>query len=342
MSNPRDFLDEDNDSSMPQLNPRDFLEESPESSESFGQAALYAIPRVAEDFSNNIYKGIQNLPNRWKQAKIEVPGFLNPLNFIRHPIERGGQSLAGLLELGQKINHLPSETAQYAANRLHLIPERWANMVPQAPNLDEDINTYLGKPKNPGDALSRGLARNADLVMGANALLKGIPHLTKRGATKKLNKASKLAQEREIGQMSINPEIIEDARQFLPDIMQHRNNLTGTHAGDYNSLFDLQSKVGKISQARLGKIRSLFAPESAIKGQAGLEARRNLLKEMHENLQSLGHHDISDLLKQGQEDYSRYMKFRKYPRMLAGAAVAHSVPKNALTDLIKNIFMHGG
>jgi hypothetical protein len=100
----------------------------------------------------------------------------------------------------------------------------------------------------------------------------------------------------------------------------------------------LQSKLGKISQARMGKIRSLFAPESAIKGEAGLGSRNNLLNAIHENLQSQGHLDISDLLREGQRDYRRYMNFRKYPRLLAGAAAVHSAPKNALTDLIKQLW----
>ena len=91
-------------------------------------------------------------------------------------------------------------------------------------------------------------------------------------------------------------------------------------------------------QARMGKIRSLFAPESAIKGEAGLGSRNNLLNAIHENLQSQGHLDISDLLREGQRDYRRYMNFRKYPRLLAGAAAVHSAPKNALTDLIKQLW----
>lgn len=306
--------------------------------ESLGQAAMYAIPRVGMDLLNSAYQGAQNIPDYWQKAKTEVPGFLNPMQFMAHPIERGKQSLAGLLELAQKINHAPRTIAQYAANRLHLIPQELANKIPQAPNLDEDIEKYIGQPKNPGDALSRGLARNADLLIGGNALGKAMPHLTKRGATKKLRKGEKLASEREIGTLNVDPELIKDAQQFLPNILRNRETLDASHAGDYNSLFKLQSDVGKVSQARMGKIRSLFAPESAIKGEAGLESRRNLLKAIHENLQSQGHHDISDLLKQGQNDYRRYMNFRKYPMILGGAAAYHAAPKNALVDLIKKLW----
>ena len=309
-----------------------------EPQESLGTAAAYAIPRVAQDLLGSAYQGVQNIPDYWEKAKTEVPGFLNPMNFMRHPLERGKQSLAGLLELAQGINRAPKNIADYAANRLHLIPEEWANKIPTAPSLDEGIEQYLGSPKNPGDALARGLTRNADLLLAANALGKALPHLTKRGALKKLKKGKSLAEQREIGTLNVNPELIEDARQYLPNNLPERNLLNASQAGDYNSLFKLQSDVGKISSARTGKIKSLFAPESHLKGQAGLESRHRLLDAIHENLQGMGHEDISKLLREGQKDYRRYMKFRKYPRILAGAAAFHAAPKNALMDLIKQLW----
>lgn len=337
MASPRDFLDDDYEPSPQAGNPRDFLEEE-QPQESFGQAAGYAIPRIAEDLYHSAYQGAQNIPEYWEKAKTEVPGFFNPMNFMRHPIERGKQSLAGLLELAQGINHAPRTAAQYAANRLHLIPQEWADKVPQAPDLDQDIEKYIGQPKNPGDALSRGLARNADLLLAGNALGKAMPHLTKRGALKKLKKGKALAAERDIGTLNVNPELIKDAEQYLPNNLSERNLIEGSNYGDYDSLFNLQSDLGKISSARTGKLSKIFSPETNLKGQAGLRSRNSLLDAIHENLQGMGHLDISDLLRQGQEDYRRYMNFRKYPMILGGAAAAYATPKNSLTDLIKQLW----
>lgn len=341
MANPRDFLEDDYEPAKSSRTPRDFLEEE-QPQESLSDAALYAIPRLGEDVLKAGYQGLQNVPEYWEKAKTEVPGFFNPKNWLMHPIERGGQSLAGLLELGQKINHAPRSAAQYAANRLHLIPQEWADKVPQAPDLDEDIEKYIGQPKNPGDALSRGLARNADLLVGGNALGKALPHLTKKGALKKLKKGQKLASEREIGTLNVDPELIKDAEQYLPNNLSERNLIEGSNYGDYDSLFRLQSDLGKISSARTGKLSKLFSPETNLKGQAGLRSRNELLNAIHENLQGMGHNDISDLLRKGQEDYRRYMNFRKYPRLLGGAAAAYAVPKNPLTDLVKKLWSHGG
>jgi len=334
---PRDFLDDDYEPSSKAINPRDFLEEETPQ-ESFGQAAGYAIPRVAEDLFQSAYQGAQNIPDYWEKAKTEVPGFFNPMNFMGHPIERGKQSLAGLLELAQGINHAPKTAAQYAANRLHLIPQEWADKVPQAPSLDQDIEKYIGQPKNPGDALSRGLARNADLLLAGNALAKAIPHLTKRGALKKLKIGQKLASERDIGVLNVNPELIKDAEQYLPNNLAERNLIEGSNYGDYDSLFRLQSDLGKISAARTGKISKLFSPETNLKGHAGLRSRNSLLNAIHENLQGMGHLDISDLLREGQNDYRRYMNFRKYPRALGGLAAGYAVPKNSLTDMAKTLW----
>jgi hypothetical protein len=336
MATPRDFLDDDYQAGQQAVMPRDFLDDG--QYESLGQAAAYAIPRIGEDILNAGYQGIQNIPEYLQKAKTEIPGFVNPKNWLMHHIDRGGQTLAGLLELGQNINNAPRNFAQYAANRLHLIPQEFANKFPQAPNLDQDIERYIGQPKNPGDALSRGLARNADFLVGGNALAKAMPYLTKRGALKNLKKGQRLAAERDIGTLNVDPELIKDAQQYLPNNLAERNMVEGSHYGDYDSLFQLQSDLGKISSARAGKLSKIFSPETNLKGQAGLKSRNSLLNAFHKNLQDMGHSDISDLLREGQNDYRRYINFRKYPRTLGLAAAAYATPKNSLTDLIKQLY----
>lgn len=200
-----------------------------------------------------------------------------------------------------------------------------------------DFAKMLGQEGEPtfADTLVQKGVEYAPEILGIKNIL---PYMTKRGAVKTLNKAQKLAAERNIGKLNVNPEIVEDARQFLPDLLQQRNQINATHAGDYKSLFDLQSDVGAISAARKAKLSKLFAPESYLKGKAGLKARNALLESMHENLQSLGHKDISDLLKKGQNEYRRYMKFKKYRDILGVAGATYAAPKNALIDLVKNLW----
>ena len=68
-----------------------------------------------------------------------------------------------------------------------------------------------------------------------------------------------------------------------------------------------------------------------------MATRNKLLSDMHKELQSLGHEDISALLKKGQDEYRRYAKFKPYRNALGVAAGAYMMPKNALIDLVKKL-----
>lgn len=153
----RDFLADDFE--QPQPTGRDFLwEQEPES---LGTAAKLAVPRIGEDLYRGAYNAYQKSPEYLEAAKTEVPGFLNPMNFMRHPVDRGKQTLAGLAELGHGLLNFPHGVADYAANRLNLIPKSWAEKIPYQRDISQDINSLLGEPQRPGDKLSRGIARNA-------------------------------------------------------------------------------------------------------------------------------------------------------------------------------------
>jgi hypothetical protein len=262
----------------------------------------------------------------------------------------------GLANLGHSTLNAPHDITQAfegetrgfgGANAFLQIPPNIENSInrKQAPEISQyipqqqeyDFAKMLGQEGEPtfADTLVQKGVEYSPEILGIKNFL---PYMTKRGAVKTLNKAQKLALERGIGKINVDPEIVEDARQFLPNLLKQRNQINATHAGDYKSLFDLQSDVGKISAARMGKIKSLFAPESHLKGVAGLESRKKLLNALHENLNDLGHKDISDLLKKGQNEYRRYMKFKKYRNALALAGATYAAPKNALTDLIKNLW----
>ena len=99
-------------------------------------------------------------------------------------------------------------------------------------------------------------------------------------------------------------------------------------------LFKLQSDLGKHSS---DYARSLFSAAERAHGRAGMATRNNLLSEMHQGLQDLGHSDISSLLKKGQEEYRKYAKFKPYRNALGVAAGAYMLPKNALIDLVKKL-----
>ncbi len=282
-----------------------------------------------ESFINKLPRNLQIGLFQGRQGAVNLP------HDVAQNLEQQGQ------QFGESINQALPLEKYIGSNKLPFSPnEPRKNFSEYLPYEQNDYAKLLGQ-KGEGTfmdkAIQKGVEYAPELITGINSIRKFLPHLTKRGATKTLNKAQKLAQEREIGTLNVDPELIEDARQFLPNILRNRKTLDSAQAGDYNSLFKLQSEVGQLAGQQA---KSWFSPGERIKGRAGLESRGNLLDAIHQNLQSLGHQDISDLLKKGQNEYRKYMKFKKYRNALGLAGAAYAVPKNPLTDLVKNLVMH--
>jgi hypothetical protein len=344
---PRDFLDDNGvGMNMPAestVSPRDFLadNETNEAPEKLSTSLGYAIPRIGTDVAQSLWNGIQSIPSYYEKAKTEIPGLFTP---SKDPVHSLSQKIAGGAEALNNIRQFPKEISNYATNRLHLLPEKVNKLIEQYSPKDysENINALFGQPQYPGEALSRGLVRSALPISGTAKLVRGLPHLTKRGATRTLNDARQLAKERDIGTINIDPQLIEDARQFLPNTLPERNALNASLGGDYNALFNLQSDVGKISAARMGKLKSMFAPETHLKGQAGLGARNRLLDAIHDELQAQGHNDISSLLRKGQNDYRRYMNFKSWRNRLGLAALAAGgiSSNNPLAKTLRKFLFH--
>lgn len=164
MGTPRDFLEGSYNPAKQTYQPRDFLEiEEPE--ESIGQAAKYAPFRVGEDLLNAGKGALESAPEYWEKAKTEVPAFLNPINGLRHPITRSKNVIAGLAELGHNTLNAPHGIANYLEKRLNLLPKGWADKIPYQDDISGALDQFTGKEMNPGDALTRGIARNATSII---------------------------------------------------------------------------------------------------------------------------------------------------------------------------------
>jgi len=191
-------------------------------------------------------------------------------------------------------------------------------------------------PYGRGGAAIEGAALGG-LPLVKNAL-KSLPHLTQYGASRTLNKMGKLAKTKNINNLNIDPTLIEDIRQFLPNTKPYRKALDAAKQGNFNDLFKLQSDLGKHAH---DYSKSFFSASERAHGREGLETRNALLSEMHKELESAGNKDISDLLKKGQHEYSRYMKFKPYRNAIRNAlgVAAFSVifPQNPLTKIGKKI-----
>ena len=249
--------------------------------------------------------------------------------------------LIGLTHAGRNLHNLPhdlSSLAEWPIEKLRGKPfeHPLSSYLPNDTQNYADVWGQKGAGSTLDNVLQKGVELAPDIIGGANALrsLKLLPHLTRRGASKSLAKAKDLAKGRNIGTLNVNPDLVEDAAQFLPKTSAYKNMLEGAGYGDYNELFKLQSDLGKHSS---DYARSLFSAAERSHGRAGMATRNKLLSDMHKELQSLGHEDISALLKKGQDEYRRYAKFKPYRNALGVAAGAYMMPKNALIDLVKKL-----
>lgn len=160
----RDWLEEAPKSQ--QEPPRDWLQ-GPEP-ETFGQAILQAPFRIAEDVAGGANNLLQNASGYFEKYKTELPGFWS--NLVKHPGSMGMQGLAGANELINQINQAPVGIANYGANRLNLLPKVAPGFVKKFVPEDttEAINQLFSQPQYEGEALFRGLVRNAPGI-GAGA-----------------------------------------------------------------------------------------------------------------------------------------------------------------------------
>lgn len=156
-----------------------------EESESLGKSLLYAVPRVAKDIGVGAWHGLQKIPQLWEQGKTEFPGLLDIAK--NHKAHAAMQALAGTQEAINALNHIPSGLAQYANQRLHLLPKQVPDFLNKiTPDTTEAINQLFGQPQFAGEKLLRGTARNIPaLIPGAKAatsLGRGISNLRPRNA----------------------------------------------------------------------------------------------------------------------------------------------------------------
>lgn len=281
-------------------------------------------------------------------AQEQEAFYKQPLRDVGIGLAHAGRNLhnlphdlaASMGEQGNKFRAAINEVFPFA-QQAHKFPAfDAASYLPYDEQDYSEVFGQKGEPTFPHKAIQKGFEYAPELMMAGNAIRK-LPHLTKRGATKKLRAASQLNKEGQIGRLDVNPELIEDMRQFLPDTKIYRDALDAAHTGDYQKLFDLQSKVGRHSAPRA---KAWFDPEARDKGQAGFNSVNALLDDMHAEMQGQGLLKESEFLRQGRNDYRRYMNFKPY-RNAVGAAIAGTIgatliPKNALTNLIQKMVMH--
>lgn len=327
-----------------------YAPEEPKEKESYGKSLLYSPFRVGSDLVTGAYEGIKKIPDMYQSAKTEIPG---AMNLTKKP---GGnlQLLTQMLAGANERSNIPGGVLNYLSDRLHLIPEEWSQKANEPSNfmskiLPEPLNQLsnlslsdmIPEPSEPGEKFARGTGGLIPDLITGGFIKSRSPHLTRRGASDKLRNVQELVRERNLSPMNINPALIEDAAQFLPNTQPFRNALEAAMYGDYNSLFSLQSDLGRHSA---GMSRDLFNFANRAHGREGLRAQQRLLQAIEEGLSTQGSEDLAELLGQGRRDYRRYSQFKPYRNAIglglaSGIAAQTGGPKsmvNALKAILKD------
>lgn len=168
-------------------------DESPKNKESLGLSLLSAIPRIGEDVLKGAFNFMKNIPGYYEGAKSEIPGLIESLK--NRPGHLASQAGAGIAEMGQNIFNTPHDLANYASNRLNLLPENINQKIQMGrmPDSSQEINQTFGAPQYAGDLLARGLTRNAINIGGSAKLASALNpmNLTASNIAKNILKAEK-------------------------------------------------------------------------------------------------------------------------------------------------------
>lgn len=230
--------------------------------------------------------------------------------------------LIGLTHAGRNLHNLPHDIAQGFESgtkdigaTLNQLKGPRIKQTPISESLPYDANEYgdvFGQEGDPTllDSLIQGGIEHAPEIMGAGGIIRaGLRKypITSRGAGRRLRKADRFATERNISPIPPGFETIEESIPFLPKTHATRELLKKAEQGDYNSLFSLQSQIGKHER----DLRSSSLASERLLAPQAQDLKRKILNDLETGLRAHGHNDIADLMREGINDYRKYIKFRE-------------------------------
>lgn len=212
----------DNSASPPQSSsitkPSDWAieQENDSSNQTGGESLPYSLAaapfRIGTDLFKSAYQKIQNIPEEYRQAKMNIPAAYNAIK--NDPINAARQIASGFPELGHTLLNMPHNIAEYASSRLNLIPEVTASQVPQQRDITQDINQFYGTPKNAGENVLRSLVPGSFNAMGEL-----------------------------LGAKALNPLQLTN-KGIANRVVNELNNQVDKHSTMYNSLWDKAQQQG--------------------------------------------------------------------------------------------------
>lgn len=131
--------------------------------------------QIGKDIVGSALNFVRNIPSYYEKARIAVPGAYEEIK--QNPMQVLKQFGAGIAEQGQNVFNMPHDIANYATNRLNILPQEWNEAI-QMGRMPEDteslINQQFGTAQSPGQELIRGVGRNALNIAGFTPVARAI------------------------------------------------------------------------------------------------------------------------------------------------------------------------
>lgn len=238
--------------------------------------------------------------------------------------------MTGLANMGHSIINTPHDIMSAIENmgeRYNQGDSYWKNrentermkLSEKIPYQEEKNFAQMLGQKGPGTfadtAIQKSVEYAPEISLGLG-LIRKLPLTQKLGA-RKLIQAEKAIGERKIGS-NVNlgnnhNKLIEASKKFLPESEEAQEILKKAKSGDYKSLFEVQSHLGK-AERKLAKSQ-LFG-ENRKSAKAG-ELRQKILNGIGSHYKKYGHEDVANLISSGQKDYRTYKKIAEniYPAL---------------------------
>lgn len=356
MSSGRDFLnlDEQANNQPSESSPYDYLAQFNQPKESYEKSLAMAIPRIGTDIASSLYNAAQNIPEYFQKGKSEVPGLMK--NFFLHPISAAQQELAGLAEAGQKAFNTPHDIANYATNRLNLIPEDINQKIQMArmPESQEAINQTFGKPQHPGEELLRGGLRNIESLIPAGAVVQKLNpmNLTARSVADSIanegakqihlhnnmyNRIWDVADRRGINTVPFNNRTMNHNLEFIERYKAPKETESVNRFMTHPTLNNAQ-----IAQADMGKIRRQLEEASRKRALTGeerlmLDSATNLENEIQNNMfrdrQGNVHQDLLNEYNRVSNSYRRNVVPYRYNEAINDYMQGNKTAKKLIQNL---------
>lgn len=237
--------------------------------------------------------------------------------------------LAGLANLGHSTMNIPYNVAKSIENaasqyRDSLSPSL-EGLIPgiQEKNQKRHLSEWIphqqdynfaqmlgqkGEGTLMDNIIQKAVQYSPEIIGGYGLLKSGLQKFpfTQRMASKKLRGLEKQISDLGIDNIPLSNEVINESLPFLPKTHATREMIKGATAGEYKPSFALQSQIGQHERALR---KSPLAAERLLAPQAR-ELKQLILSDMEKGLRMQGHSEAADLLKNGIDDYRKYIKIR--------------------------------